>query len=937
VRALETRELHGRTPFVLDDPGSAWVVRDGWVDVFAVELADGRLGGQRHAVCSAGPGDLLVGVEPTAALVLIGVGVAPTTVERVSLAEVIIEPDGPGLVEHWARELAAHLRQVEQPNAVTLVAGEPVELAPGTQARAARGTVWVDSAGLTVLGASGRGWIPIPPGAWVQSTEFTSVTPVTARGALEHGRGGLATFGRAVLGRISVDAAVAREQSERHLDHREQQDAALSTQVYTELAGIVRDRGAQVTATSGGDALLAACRLVGAAAGFDVIQPARGAVLAAREPLAAIAQASDLRTRDVALETNWWRRDSGPLIATVETDGRPVALLPRGPGRYDLVDPEIGEHVRVDRATAATLARRAHAFYRPLPAQSLRGREMERFVLRGGRRDTVRVLVLGFAGGLLSLLPPTVAAVLFEEVVPAGQLGRLGGLSLLLVAAAIAAGTFGLVQGIASLRLEGRVSTTLQAAIWDRLLGLPVPFFRDYTSGDLTTRALGVEVIRETLSTATTTVVLASSIVLCNSVLLLVFEPLLGLVAVAVALVAAAVVILIGRSMLPDQRRVQDARGRVFATGVQLFGGIAKLRVAHAEARAFAVWGHWFARMKQAFYRAQRRYVALTAFGAFWPLFATALVFAAAVGLPGPTISAGKFLAFNTAFQQVVAQIVLLGTAIVSVVGAIPIWERTRPILEAVPETEGSKLDPGQLQGAVDITEVSFRYTTDGPLVLDGVTFRAQPGEFIALVGPSGAGKSTLFRLLLGFEEPETGTVEYDGKDLSNLDVRAVRQQAGVVVQQARLLPGSIFHNIIGSSTVLTLDDAWEAARIAGLDEDIRAMPMGMQTMISEGNTTFSGGQRQRILIARAVAAKPRILLFDEATSALDNRTQASVTASLERLRATRIVIAHRLSTIRGADRILVLDGGRVVQSGTYVELAEGEGPFAHLARRQLA
>jgi ATP-binding cassette subfamily C protein len=341
--------------------------------------------------------------------------------------------------------------------------------------------------------------------------------------------------------------------------------------------------------------------------------------------------------------------------------------------------------------------------------------------------------------------------------------------------------------------------------------------------------------------------------------------------------------------------------------------------------------------MKQAFYSSQRRYIALTTFSASWPLLGTALIFLAAAGLPGQTIGAGEFLAFNTAFQQVVAAIVLVGAAVLNVVGAIPVWERTRPILQTLPETERSKLDPGQIQGAVDLTEVSFRYAADGPLVLDGVSFRAQPGEFIALVGPSGAGKSTLLRVLLGFERPETGTVEYDGKDLSNLDVRAVRQQAGVVVQHARLLPGSIFHNIIGSSTALTPEDAWEAARIAGLDEDIRAMPMGMQTMISEGSSTFSGGQRQRILIARAVASKPRLLLFDEATSALDNRTQASVTASLERLRATRIVIAHRLSTIRGADRILVLHDGRVVQSGTYVELTEREGPFADLARRQLA
>ena len=365
MRALEIRELHGRTPFVLDDPNVGWIVRDGRVDVFAAELVDGQPGGQRHAVCSAGPGDLLVGAEPTAALVLIGVGVAPTTVERVSLAEVTTEHDGPRLVEHWARELTTYLRQVERPDAVTLAAGEPVQLAPGTQARSAKGTVWVDAAGLTVLGASGPGWIPIPPGAWVQSTEFTSLTPVTGREALEHGADGLATFGRAVLSRIAVDVAVAREESERRLDRREQQDAELSTEVYSELADIVRDRGAQAVATSGGDALLAACRLVGAAAGFEVTKPARGAVLAAREPLAAIAQASDLRTRDVALETDWWRRDSGPLVATVEVDGRPVALLPRGPGRYDLVDPE-HRRARPGRSCRRSDARSAGA--RVLPS-----------------------------------------------------------------------------------------------------------------------------------------------------------------------------------------------------------------------------------------------------------------------------------------------------------------------------------------------------------------------------------------------------------------------------------------------------------------------------------------------------------------------------------------------------------------------------------------
>jgi ABC-type bacteriocin/lantibiotic exporter with double-glycine peptidase domain len=395
--------------------------------------------------------------------------------------------------------------------------------------------------------------------------------------------------------------------------------------------------------------------------------------------------------------------------------------------------------------------------------------------------------------------------------------------------------------------------------------------------------------------------------------------------------------VLLGRSMLPHERRLQEARGLVYGTGFQIFSGIGKLRVAHAEPRALAVWGHWFARMKEAFYSAQRRFVALNTFAATWPLLGTALVFLATATLPGASLTGGEFLAFNTAFQQVVYATVLLGGAVVSVVAAIPLWERTRPILEAVPEAVVSQIDPGRLQGVVELTSVSFRYSQDGPLVLDDVSFRADPGEFVALVGPSGAGKSTLLRLLLGFEEPETGTVEYDGKSLGDLDVRAVRRQMGVVVQNARLLPGNVLQNIVGSSTQLTIEDAWEAARLAGLEDDVRAMPMGMQTFISEGAATLSGGQRQRILIARAVAPRPRILIFDEATSALDNRTQALVAASLERLRATRIVIAHRLSTIRGADRIVVLEHGRVSQTGTYDELAQQEGPFAELVRRQLA
>ncbi|HEY9805050.1 MAG TPA: ATP-binding cassette domain-containing protein, partial [Candidatus Obscuribacterales bacterium] len=210
------------------------------------------------------------------------------------------------------------------------------------------------------------------------------------------------------------------------------------------------------------------------------------------------------------------------------------------------------------------------------------------------------------------------------------------------------------------------------------------------------------------------------------------------------------------------------------------------------------------------------------------------------------------------------------------------------------------------------------------------------PGEFIAIVGPSGSGKSTLFRLLLGFESPQIGQVFYDRQNLLSLDIHAVRRQIGVLLQNSRTNTASIFENIAGNA-LITMDEAWEAARHAGFADEITAMPMGMHTVVSEGGSNLSGGQRQRLLIARALALKPRILLFDEATSSLDNQTQAIVSESLKKLQITRIVIAHRLSTIQDADRIYVLEAGRVVQQGSFQQLMSQEGLFFRLMQRQIA
>jgi ATP-binding cassette subfamily C protein len=372
---------------------------------------------------------------------------------------------------------------------------------------------------------------------------------------------------------------------------------------------------------------------------------------------------------------------------------------------------------------------------------------------------------------------------------------------------------------------------------------------------------------------------------------------------------------------------------------LQFITGISKFRVAGAEGRAFAAWAGAFSRQKDFGQKARRVSNNLLVFTTVFPIFCSGIIFyTVAWMLKQPLITpltTGDFLAFNAAFGQFLTGILGVSTALVSVLSVVPLYERAKPIFQTLPEVNEAAADPGELSGAIEISHLAFQYRADTPLVLRDINIRIAAGEFVAIVGASGCGKSTLFRLLLGFEKPLSGGIFFDGQDLATLDAQAVRRQTGVVLQNAKLLSGDIFTNIVGSAP-LSIDDAWEAARMAGFDGDVKLMPMGMHTVISEGGGGLSGGQRQRLMIARAIVGRPRILLFDEATSALDNRTQSIVSRSLEELKATRVVIAHRLSTIMNADHIYVLDKGLVVQSGNYNELVNQPGVFSDLAKRQL-
>jgi NHLM bacteriocin system ABC transporter ATP-binding protein len=447
---------------------------------------------------------------------------------------------------------------------------------------------------------------------------------------------------------------------------------------------------------------------------------------------------------------------------------------------------------------------------------------------------------------------------------------------------------------------------------------------------------MGIDSVRRILTGRTLRSLLAGVLCWFSIALMLYYDPKLAMVALALALLRGILIVGASTIRLYHERRHFDHQGKVDGLVLQLLAGIGKLRVANATVRAISVWSKQFAAQKRHFIASQRIGNALNLVEISFPTFGTIVVFAVATMADSTlTQNLGAFLAFFAAFGQTMAGIGAWAAGVSEALIAIPLIARVRPLITAAAEISEDRKPPGELLGGLELSRVTFRYIAGSPPVLDNVSLRVAPGEYVAIVGPSGSGKSSLFRLFLGFEKPESGAVFYDGKGLDTLDVSAVRRQLGVVLQNGRLATGSLYDNICGG-VLLPQEQVWEAARLAGLEDDIKAMPMGMHTAVAEGVNTLSGGQRQRLLIARAIARRPRILLLDEATSSLDNRSQATVSAALGALNVTRLVIAHRLSTVREADRILVLVDGKIQQSGTYAELNSMPGTFADFARRQL-
>jgi len=976
VDVTATHALSGKTPHLLDDPTLVWSILEGRAEVYAVRVRDGRPQGARRHLCTLLAGDLAIspGLSDTG-LALQVVGMPGTRAARIDRERLLVWSEDQAnaqvrepfamVIDRYLCGLCTGLTRdiTPKPNLrQELVSGQFLELGETRVLRPAQGVWWLRPVTTRISQEEGSAQAPLYLGiqevvvpafgpmcvltaqTWILNPEAgakgrVEVLDTLAQLAIPGWITAFDHFATLFFQCLDLELRLADVDSLNTISNKVRAAGRSRVKGLAQLADVLN-----AELHGGGSPyeypLASACARVALAAAIEL--PAM--IFRGDERVEDIASAWGIQQRQVTLRGQWWRRDGGPLLGfwqeSEDRGGsharRPVALLQPKPGCYRTHDPVTGQSDLVTATLAKALSPRAYSFYRPFPAKPLAFLDLFRYAALGSRRDFLMFLYSGMAIAVLAVLPPVVVKVIFSDAIPTANRALLGEVVTILAMVAIAVFTIGLARLAAVHRLNGRMDFQLEPALWERMISLPVSFHRGQGPGELADKAEGLNVIRQQLSGSLLNAVLSGIFASSNIFMLFVFSPQLAMPTLGMLLLGALVGTAINLRQLKSWRTYYELQGRISAMLVQFFSGIAKIRMSGSEDHIFGLWAAKFASQQHQMLSAGREQNLLLVFNMVFPLVTMMVLFHFAATPSGQMVKTGAFLAFLTAYLSLETALLSITSSAVAFSSVFPVYQRLKPILDTLPEQSGGKADPGPLMGKIELAQVHFRYEPEGPDILNGVDLEIKPGEFVALVGPSGSGKSTILRLLLGFENPTSGSVRYDDRDLKDLDILKLRQhRLGVVLQDAALIAGTIRSNILGLKN-LSLEDAWEAARRAGLEDDIKSMPLGMNTPIGEGGTTLSGGQKQRLAIARALAGDPAILLLDEATSALDNQTQAVVSAALDRLRATRVIVAHRLSTVRNADRIVVLDAGRIIESGSYRELMASQGRFYTLVKRQV-
>ncbi len=875
------RPLSGNDPLTLDDPSAVWVLLSGQANIHATRTGDAPGAGMRHPVYSAQAGDLLPGCNPSSGLTLIASGTTGTRAIRLDATAVFAAPDA-------AAPLARFLEAIHR--------------------------------------ALPDGW----------AAARTGMTPEKLL-ALPDARPRFDAVIASFFQNLDLEWRLANVDAHDIMRTKQQTTTNALAGGFRSLGEVWGEQPVNTVASS--NPLVAACAHVIRATGIEVQEAAALTV----DNVGDLADAWNIRYRPVKLRERWWQEDGGPMLGfrqpekTTVPPGikRPVALIQNASGTYVAHDPSDGTSFRIDATTAARISTDAHFFYAPFPAKSLRFIDVIRHTAFGLKPDFAYLGGCGLALALLAVVPPIGIKLIFTDSIPGSDHALLLQVALLLGVVAAAVFIFSIIRTVALVRMAVRMDFRLDTASWDRLIRLPADVLRRESAGEWSDRVEGLRLIRIRLFDSFIVTLLSGIFAISNVAMLFVFGRSLAWPALGLLLVGALSGAYFNIRQSSSWREYFALRGRLTGKLVQFFSGIAKIRLSGSEDRVFALWATEFAAQQKRMLRAGGQQNLLLVFNLIFPVAAMMVLFRLAAA-DTPMMDPGAFLAFLAAFVSLQTALLAITGAAAQLSSVIPLYRRMQPIFTNEPENASGGIDPGTLRGAVEIDRLQFGYSPEDPPILHAIDLTVKPGEFLAVVGPSGSGKSTLLRLLLGLEKPGGGAIYYDDHNLADLDLYKLRRHSlGVVMQNAGLLPGDILSNIIGMRD-LTEDDAWEALRKVGLDEHVRQLPLGLRTTIGTGRDVFSGGERQRLAIARALATRPAILLLDEATSALDNRSQEIVTRSLEALSITRIVVAHRLSTVRNADRIVLLEAGRIVETGTYDELIQQQGRFHDLVKRQI-
>ena len=651
------------------------------------------------------------------------------------------------------------------------------------------------------------------------------------------------------------------------------------------------------------------------------------------EQLEYLLRPHGIMRRTVTLSKGWYKDAIGAMLGIRKSDGMVVALIPTGFSGYRYRDMETGKHVKINGKNQELFEEEAIAFYKPLPLKALGISDLMRYIL--GTLSTADFVMTGasaLAVTLIGLLSPKLNNLLFSRVIEDGSTQILLAITVFMICVTLSSLLINGVKSLIIARINTKMSISVQAAVMSRLMSLPAGFFKNYSSGELSARAACSNSLCEMLVSVALTTGLTSVFSLVYISQIFVYAPALVVPSLIITLATVAFTVVSAFVQMKVSKKKMELSSKESGMSYALISGVQKIKLSGAEMRAFARWGNLYAEEARLAYNPPMFLKINSVISSAISLAGTLMMYWIAVS---SGVSVADYYAFNTAYGMVSGAFISLAGIALTVAQIKPIMDMVEPILKAVPEISEGKQMITRLSGSIELDNVSFRYNENMPLVIDDLSLKIRPGQYVAIVGATGCGKSTLLRLMLGFESPQKGAVYVDGKDIAAVDLKSLRRNIGVVMQNGKLFTGDIFSNIIISAPWLTMDEAWHAAELSGIAEDIRRMPMGMHTMISEGSGGISGGQRQRLMIARAIAPKPSVLMFDEATSALDNLTQKTVSESLDSLKCTRIVIAHRLSTIKQCDRILVLDKGKIIEDGTYDELIQGGGFFAELVARQ--